>query len=635
MSNIERSKSQITTGNKYIDQLPEKYREQVRVGYIIVLPPETNRYHHYLLITEIDGNKLYVYKYIYKDDIGKIPEPDSDWNSSIRRDDYIIDGNDFYQYYLKRSAFIAKNKHELNEYFETIDSPDFNLDEYMVDSISNDSALVHLGSSSHLEVIKGDIEQKANHLMALAIAMKLKAAEFRMALDEKRHEIEMVVSKMRAEITRIEKVLWTIELYLGIKENVVQIQEGNPANENEPLNIFQMCSYMDEEVANPEDQGIDMNSIDKFDDWLCTDNVYHKCKNYELLMYPRSVKMFKVRRNDKRYTENPIANSQMNAENHKTYILIRNGDQIYRIWADIDIKKFFPDQDEFQNMGGKNSYYANDPEKLEEELKDAFVHYQRHFIMLQGIIDRTEVFSPMPKFKLNENFDTGKFNYIYENAIKLPTERPLFADWLTGINNSLDVGSRIIYSFNSGGYTQERFGDQFYSFSRPRDASWGLPQPPEDGLYEIHETDLGDYKNSISILIPHIKEFEHHTDFNLPKRKRVSWRIYNHEAIINYDLCTLNDVEYYMYSHEDRKNYLQMMPLLINIKKHLLEDKKKEGYFIKMIVDDFKRNNVVVEEWMVYKAVDWWKTKNKYKRALTIDDSKAYRMIKKYLISKK
>lgn len=649
----KQNKQEITTGNKYIDSLPEKYRNYIQVGNILVVKIDTNTYHPYILIKDIleENNifKLSVWKYTYHKDIG-LDLDDEGYGRSIYKT--TISLSDLENYYLRDLQYCVKNKQEIIDNINSCEN--VNLDNYTIQK-AQENAIVHLGSTTHLESMKNGLQEKTDNLAQLSASLELKIFEQKQKLEHIKREMDDKLRLLRDEVNRIERIIWTIELYIGIKEDVVQIQEGNSASKDEPIKIFQTCSFMDEEVADPQYDGIDMSSIDKFDDWLCDYNTYHKKKNYEIIMYPRSILMFRVRRYDKKYNENPFINAIMNEENHKTYILIRNGDNLYRIWADINIEKFFPDPDEFENIGKKDrSYYQegiyklkdfddlNDEEqtKIFNEKRDAFIHYQRHFIMLQGLIDRTDIFSPMPKFKISEEFDSGKMEYLYDNSIKLPTEKPLFHQWVKEINKYVKKGSRIVWGGGNSCRTQERFPENFVSYRRPSNETWGLPNPPTTDLYTIEKvfmSNRGYYgyaeKETMSIKIEN-SNLKWKWDYDETKSTRkISYKVYPEEdTIINYDLCTLEDIEYYIHSREDRKGYLRMIPLLMKVKEWLLKDKEIEKEFTKMMLDEFKREKVNVDEWRVLKAIDWWKTKNKWKRSVNSDDAKAYRMIKKHIL---
>jgi len=86
---------------------------------------------------------------------------------------------------------------------------------------------------------------------------------------------------------------------------------------------------------------------------------------------------------------------------------------------------------------------------------------------------------------------------------------------------------------------------------------------------------------------------------------------------------SLDDVEYYINNRYERKDYLEILPILYTIKKERLEEIKQEKDFVKAMAD---RNNVPEEK--VWEAVNWWKNKVIWKRPIREDDAKAWRMIK-------
>jgi hypothetical protein len=94
--------------------------------------------------------------------------------------------------------------------------------------------------------------------------------------------------------------------------------------------------------------------------------------------------------------------------------------------------------------------------------------------------------------------------------------------------------------------------------------------------------------------------------------------------ILNYDRISLDDVEYYINSRVDRENYLSMIPVLWAIKKARIKEIEWEKHFVKLVSD---RTGIAQEQ--VWKAVNWWKYRNIWKRPIREDDAKALRMIER------
>lgn len=79
-----------------------------------------------------------------------------------------------------------------------------------------------------------------------------------------------------------------------------------------------------------------------------------------------------------------------------------------------------------------------------------------------------------------------------------------------------------------------------------------------------------------------------------------------------------------------------MLPILESILVIKRQEREAEAPFIEMILDECCRAGLTEAKApefrkQVEQAVLWWKTKNKWKRALTVDEPKALRMIVRYL----
>lgn len=99
------------------------------------------------------------------------------------------------------------------------------------------------------------------------------------------------------------------------------------------------------------------------------------------------------------------------------------------------------------------------------------------------------------------------------------------------------------------------------------------------------------------------------------------------EEVLNVDEITLEEIDYYLQSRLDRKDYLELIPTLIWLKKFKIEENELEEEFCKMIASTLKMDYNKSNKDKIQKAISWWKLKNKWKRALTKEESTAFRMI--------
>lgn len=84
----------------------------------------------------------------------------------------------------------------------------------------------------------------------------------------------------------------------------------------------------------------------------------------------------------------------------------------------------------------------------------------------------------------------------------------------------------------------------------------------------------------------------------------------------------MEDIEYFLNSRIERINYLDLMPMLYKLRDERRKEIALEAEFVKLIAgqNGFSESDV-------WAAVEWWKNKVIWKRPLTKDDAKAWRMI--------
>jgi len=238
---------------------------------------------------------------------------------------------------------------------------------------------------------------------------------------------------MRDKLAVVEDKIFTLEVYAGLQEQVKQIADGAAAKPDEKVAVRQSLLFMDEETLfDYTSGGMDFEKLEDFDDWVV------KPENLaRVLPEQRGVVAFRVRRHDKDYgTPSNLLEAwthmELNAENMKTYLLLRNGERVYRIASGVDFSpRLIPLKDEFDKAfteertrkhghwtGGKNNRYIPDeietttitPDDLDydEHAKKLFNHlkqYNRVVVLIQGLLDRSTVFHPHPEINLANESD--------------------------------------------------------------------------------------------------------------------------------------------------------------------------------------------------------------------------------------
>lgn len=161
------------------------------------------------------------------------------------------------------------------------------------------------------------------------------------------------VRPMKESIDAIDDRIYTIELYAGLTEGSAKIKDGDPADTFEPLHVLQRKHYMDEECLLDYDAGgMEFKDIKDFDAWLLRPHNLER-----ILPFERCCVAFQVRRGEKdRYAKTLIGayiNMMLAQQDKWTYLYIRNGEQVWRIGADLEFNdKIFPDADQYDPTNG-------------------------------------------------------------------------------------------------------------------------------------------------------------------------------------------------------------------------------------------------------------------------------------------
>lgn len=151
------------------------------------------------------------------------------------------------------------------------------------------------------------------------------------------------VGRMKESIQGINQRIFSVELYAGLTESIVEITdpEAPAAHNDTPIHLMQRRHYMDEEcLANYEAGGMDWKSVRDFYEWLARPD-----NRDRILPHQRCIVAFRIRRNRKLYEgENWFAIAEEHQANQKTYLFIRNGEKLFALATAIEFdEQLFPD----------------------------------------------------------------------------------------------------------------------------------------------------------------------------------------------------------------------------------------------------------------------------------------------------
>lgn len=503
------------------------------------------------------------------------------------------------------------------------------------ESSPDDMALIGAGSKQLLELHKQSLEVLTTKAGKLKAAMEIEIEARKRSLEAIRDGMHDAIETFKKQMAKVQRVIDTIELYLGIYEDIVQIAEGKPAGAETPVTFRQQLIFMDEELA-IDRYDADQSDIAFFDTWLFENERWKKYVPEE-----KCLVAFKPRRYKKNYTEDTFLNSILNQDNFLSYLLIRNGDNLYRIWSGLNVReRLFPLQSEIQGIFEKmQATFESDRDKAERELHS----YQRIAFVLQGLIDRTQVFQPIPPgikiFEMDKWEHLVKF--IYDDEDALHDGKMRFRQWQQKINAGIGQGSRV--AVISGG-NKKNYRDRLAHYY----GEYNIPDFPGLGIYTVEQdrkkqvsrsyysrrTDGGDgyyiLYNPGDTVYGSWGDYDPHT-----RKKRLSFVILPDEDdfIINYDLCSLEDVNYFLESRFERREYAHIIPSLLALQEQLQKELEWEKHFVRLTVDQVQQELNITQpakiEAVVWEVLRWWKIeKVKWRRPITKDDAKALRMIK-------
>lgn len=317
-------------------------------------------------------------------------------------------------------------------------------------------------------------------------------------------------SALEGQITLIKKRIFGVELYAGLIEEVTVVQEGEPAAVNEPLWLFQRRHYMDEECLIDYDAGgMTFEKLEDFDKWLLRPrNLARILPHPRCLVAFQVRRKGKEERYCRREPSLQDFIKMVFGYGDKpdkwTYLYMRNGDRVYRLRTGIEFgERLFPDAEHsvlvtgkiyairecgsFERLATEGEYLDTKRREAEEERKikklpkkerfwfhseiryptekwilwdhdtvyyddiarfvgDQLEDHNRLVLVLQGLLDRSEVFHPHPSYKLwmQEDF-TRAIKLVYDDSRALVAgDVPNFAAYQSTLNSSLHKGSNTV-----------------------------------------------------------------------------------------------------------------------------------------------------------------------------------------------
>ncbi|CAA6807119.1 MAG: Unknown protein [uncultured Sulfurovum sp.] len=172
----------------------------------------------------------------------------------------------------------------------------------------------------------------------LNTSMKIRQIKLNMALERKSNfvsakdklsEMQSEMGKIEEEYAMLQKKMGILKTYSGIGRDIVKIRGGETSRQLK-IDIFQSFRYMKEDIDILTDfEGFDARDLERFDEFAA--------KHYkELLPSEKCIQAFKITKQEIKY-DDAFMQQSMDQENRKVYILIRNGENVYRVFNDYNL----------------------------------------------------------------------------------------------------------------------------------------------------------------------------------------------------------------------------------------------------------------------------------------------------------
>lgn len=511
-------------------------------------------------------------------------------------------------------------------------------------------------------------------------ALERRVQEMRDEMSAKMREMKEMMKPLEKQMERAKEGIWTVNLYLGSEEQIVQLREGAPAPVEEHVRVRQLVLAMDQEAAvAAEEGGIDSLDIEEFDAWLRESwehvtQIIPEEKGVVALVPRWDEKthwgewveeknafggvMKEMRRQADKFKTAAAAEG-----NEVTYFVIRNGQNIYR----IAMGDFYAGARLMPSQGEWESFFETNEDATETGIKATLVpgteawaeaeekadyrkrHYMRVGLILQGLADRTEVFSPVPaKGVLNFLAESEYVDMVMDADLSLGTGRQSYKEWHADANRDLRPGERVVLAVESEGFQSHKYKVQgsYDKYGHHRLYPLTIPERPVTGeLYEVK----GRKGRGLTIQFDRVSKKENE-DFYLQKQRwqregadpktrpsrfvekqvKATCTVYPEDSwVLAYDRVSEEEVRYYLNSRIERAAYVEMFPVLKAVLRAKEEERVAEAPFRRVLIQAMVAGGYPPDraEEDVDELIEWYKFENRRHRALEEDDEKAIRFI--------
>lgn len=530
-----------------------------------------------------------------------------------------------------------------------------------------------LSTSTELVASAGPTYRARTEMEAATVAVWEKVREVekaRIELQERQRALMVEVTALQTEVKKRLEQLWVIELYLGVETIATRLRDGVPAPSGTPITLCQRVLCMDEEIAvhqwntgQVDEIGqFDYSRLTDFDRWL-RDN---PSAVDQLIPHEKGVVAMRVRRNRKDRHANTFGElflkEEEEAADRCVYLLVRNGDQLTRLWVDVNLwPRLFPRRDEWDEVmdatketDGFSEYRR---EAAVEEAKAGMKTQLAGYVLIQGLIENTDLFHPLPSDTISV-FSTKDVE-AYFHLVRDDEGGPLLSDddplteltwpqYWVWLNERMEDGVRVLwhsrdYNAHWGGGAEnplyERTGvrsvcewpakDEVYTLSIKEGAErYGYGNSPEWSFLYLPRDEVSVVERNVPV--PGKPGWVYPTKHSYRERTRRIRFLTSASEVWPVDFISWRVLEHLMLDREKRAHYGSFMGVAWRWMRNKRRETEMERPFVDLVLKSCRvSTGDEPERARVERLVRWWKTKTKEHRSLTQDSDKAFRMVKK------
>ena len=493
-------------------------------------------------------------------------------------------------------------------------------------------------SPEHIRALLDSSQGLQNKMEEIQLVCDILIEAKKAELDARLREMDKYLSAVKDKVSAIVKVISVLNIYTGRTVDLHLITDGDGAAPDEPLALRQRIIFMDEELCVHLDHEADYTDVPAFFEWL-----KEPANRDVVIPEPRSIVTLKPKRFGMDYRSGDSLYDRLrNKWNRHTYILLRNGDNLW--WAESDDLEVwdwaFPHEnfeEAFQESLRKDHHFVDSRIKEHDAVKFRITKYMT---FIQGLIDQRPDIIGTVSVRPNLLKLTG-IRLVRDDENLIGTGRKPWEEFLKEKNASIRRGTRIVYVAGKYWNGESHYGKcadsggfvKYYTYAYSR------PAPPTTGLYsadvvetvvrhENHKPVRGPYPKLVIKYLPGDEVFDK-SDWEYRERKnRVSWW-FDMKYVINYDAVTLDELTGYLEDRTVRSEFASMLPLLKRVLVYKKKEMQEEDLFKRLLVSDIrKETGSEPSPEAVDSAVAWWKEKVIFSRPLNSDDTKAWKMIR-------